>query len=102
MSSVPARPEPSRTGSWPPPAHPTTTTARCRELATAIHDRALQSIAVCLLQTELAQRMWDRGEPTRALEELQSIAPELEAAAEALREIMTELVALASSPARSA
>lgn len=68
---------------------------RCRELATVIHDGALQSIALCLLQTELAKRLWERGEPERAVSELQAIAPELEAAADMLRQVIAALVALA-------
>ena len=75
---------------------------RCRELATEIHDHALQSIALCLLQTELAKRMWDRGEPEKALAELQSIAPELESTAMMLREVMNELITLDDTRIRSA
>ena len=99
MSNSAARDDLGRgTGAW----SATPTTNRCRELATEIHDHALQSIALCLLQTELAKRMWERGEPERALSELQGIAPELEATAEMLRSIMSELMAIAESRARSA
>ncbi|HLI26426.1 MAG TPA: histidine kinase [Chloroflexota bacterium] len=99
MSTSPARAEFRSDGTAAPLAGQAAHVAlRCRELATAIHDGALQSIALCLLQTELAKRLWERGEPTRALGELQAITPELEAAAEMLRHVITELLALADAP----
>ncbi len=102
MSTSPARAEPTSNRALPPPARATIAAARCRELATLIHDGALQSIALCLLQTELARRLWERGEPERALGELQAVAPQLETAAEMLREVIAELLVLADTRARSA
>src|SRR5215207_5038534 len=100
MSSLPVKS--SKSSVEPRVAAPQLIPKRCRELATEIHDHALQSIALCLLQTELAKRMWDRGEPEKALAELQSIAPELESTAVMLRDVMNELMALDDTRIRSA
>ncbi len=68
----------------------------CRQLAARIHDDVLQSLALCSLQAELSRCLWESGEPEQALRELSGIGDGLEAAAGALRDVMSALVAAAA------
>jgi len=63
----------------------------CNRLARTIHDQVLQSLALCLLQTDLCRRLWDSGQAPDALAELTGIAREVESAAEVLRQVVSDL-----------
>lgn len=92
----------------PEPGRPTTRSRPGNELslhehlARVIHDNVLQSLAVSLLQAELCRRLWESGQSDQAFSELGGVVSELEAAAEKLREVMTDLRAAGAPASRSA
>ncbi len=77
-----------------PPVDPTP--EFCRQLAARIHDDALQSLALCSLQIDLARRLWEGGEVEQALSEVAGISDGLESAVATLREVTNALLAAAS------